>query len=40
MENEKTVGNEKTLYEELIDLQYLIKKESSLKELCKYLSKK
>jgi hypothetical protein len=28
---------EKTLYEELIDLQYLIKKESSLKELCKYL---
>ncbi len=28
---------EKTLFDELIDLQYLIKKESSLKELCKYL---
>ena len=27
----------KTVYEELIELQYLIKKESSLKELCKSL---
>ena len=27
----------KTLYEELIELQNLIKKESSLKELCKSL---
>jgi hypothetical protein len=30
MENKK-----KTIYDELIDLQDLIKKESSLKELCK-----
>jgi len=28
-------NKEKTIYNELIDLQDLIKKESSLKELCK-----
>ena len=33
----ESIKNIDILYEELIDLQYLIKKESSLKELCKYL---
>ncbi len=27
----------KTIYEELIDLQNLVKKESSLREICKFL---